>query len=100
MMDRSQPEYSTATVWLPAMLCRCAFSEAGHSVTSGLAELAATRHLASGVGSDASGGADTAGALGKNGLQPMQTKALPIHQARPIARSIRRDGITALRASA
>ena len=33
------------------MLCRCAFSEAGHSVTSGLAELAATLHFESGVGS-------------------------------------------------
>ena len=51
MMRSSQPVNSTATVRLEARLCRCAFSDAGHSVTSGLSELAAILHLDSGVGS-------------------------------------------------
>ncbi len=37
--------------WAVARLSRRAFSEAGHSVTSGLVELALMLHLARGVGS-------------------------------------------------
>src|SRR5690242_2819834 len=53
MIRRSHPEYSTATARPETRLSRCAFSEAGHSVTSGLSWFAATRHRASGAGSTA-----------------------------------------------
>ena len=45
-----QPEYATATVPLRSSTSRFAFSDAGHSVTSGLDWLAATRHFACSAG--------------------------------------------------
>ena len=45
-----QPEYATATVPLRSSTSRFAFSDAGHSVTSGLDWLAATRQLACSAG--------------------------------------------------
>jgi hypothetical protein len=60
-MRSSHPEYATATAWCAVSPSRCAFCDAGHSVTRGLVALAAIRHRAWGVGSV---GVTSAGVLG------------------------------------
>src|SRR5688500_17704953 len=73
-----QPEYATATAPLRRSTSRLAFSDAGHSVTSGLDWLAATRHFPCSIGA-------------RGNIPPpppdFENSGPPAHAAAPVATS-------------